>query len=57
MSVSCAGAAAAYHPFCDPSCSTDANSSDDDPGSDCLTKYRGPVVQSTNSAKAMAMLQ
>lgn len=55
QSIVCGGGSDAFEPHCDPSC-TEKAGSDYDPGTDCLTQYRGPIVQGKTCDEALQKL-
>jgi hypothetical protein len=56
QSIVCGGGPDAFEPHCDPSCSHESDS-DYDPGTDCLTQYRGPVVEGKTCDEALGKLE
>jgi hypothetical protein len=56
QSIVCGGGPDDFQKFCDVSCTTDPNASDYDPSTDCLTKYKGPLVMGPDCGSAEAQL-
>jgi hypothetical protein len=56
QSVVCGGGSDAFEPYCDRGCTQQAGS-DYDPGTDCLTQYRGPIVEGKTCDEALAKLE
>jgi hypothetical protein len=56
QSIVCGGGPDSFEPHCDTSCTEKAGSSDYDASTDCFTKYKGPIVEGTTCAEALAKL-
>jgi hypothetical protein len=56
QSISCAGGSGSFEPSCDPSCTTQPNTSDYDPSLDCLTEIGDGLGQGATCDEAIADL-